>query len=235
MIRSLVLVLALGCAFAATEARAQKALPTCSSLVPELKRSPMTLRNGLPLQTVDAIVEDISSTPDARICTGNARYVDGVRHFSFSARWKDVKQSAYTVEGHEAVTYEEASRARSLRVRTHPKGADGTFAVRSYVPFCTDAEFIRIATNELRLGISFRTLFYREPTYRIVSISSNGYGSGILANCIATVGDGEQQGAVFFGTDWVAGETERRFQFYILETGPEGWKLKNRLWEIGTE
>ena len=235
MIRFLFLVLALGFVCAATAAHAQKTLPTCSGLVADLKRSPLTVRNGLPLQTIDAIVEDATSTPDARLCTGNARYVDGARHFSFSARWRDVKQSAYTVEGHESVTYEEAARARSLRVRTHPKGADGTFAVRSYVPFCTDAEFIRIATNELRLGISFRSLFYREPTYRIVSISSNGYGSGILANCIATVGDGEQQGAIFLGTDWVSGEAERRFQFYILETGPDGWKLKNRLWETGTE
>jgi hypothetical protein len=233
--RPLIPALWLGCLWATAAAHAESALPTCSGLVAALKQSPMTVRNGLPLLTVDAIVEDLKSTPDSRVCTGVAHYPDGAQHVTFLGRWKDERQTSYTVEGHETIKYEEAARALSLRVKTHPNGTDGTFAVRAYLPYCTDAEFIRIATNELRQGISFRGLFFKEPTYKIVSIDANGYGSGILANCVATVGDAEQHGQIFLGTDWVNGEAERRFQFYILESGPDGWKLKNRLWEFGTE
>jgi hypothetical protein len=63
----------------------------------------------------------------------------------------------------------------------------------------------------------------------------NGYGSGILANCVATVGDDKEEGAIFLGTDWVPGEANRRYQFYILDAGPDGWKLVNRLWQLGAE
>lgn len=233
--RQLLPVLALAGVSAALPAHADRALPTCSSLVAELQRNAIMVRNGLPLQAIDAIVEDLKSTPTTRICTGVAHYPDGNWHVTFTGRWRDERQTSFLVEGHETVRYEEDDRARSLRVRTHPKGMDGTFAVRAYVPYCTDPEFIRIANSELHLGISYRNTFYREPTYKILSIEANGYGSGILANCVAKVGDAEEQGAIFLGTDWVGGETERRFQFHILETGPEGWKLKNRLWEIGSE
>jgi len=229
------LPVAFGCACIATAAHAERALPTCSGLVAEMQRSPMMVRNGLPLQSIDAIVEDLKSTPVSRTCTGVAHYPDGNWHVTFTGRWKDDAQTNFAVDGHETARYEEEDRARSLRVRTHPKGTDGTFAVRAYVPYCTDPEFIRLATNELHLGVSYRASFFKEPTYKILSIEANGYGSGILANCVATVGDAEEQGAIFIGTDWVSGQTERRFQFHVLETGPEGWKLKNRLWELGSE
>jgi hypothetical protein len=233
--RSYLPVLALAGACAAAPAQAERALPTCSGLVPDLQRNALMVRNGLPLQAIDVIVEDLKSTPVSRICTGVAHYPDGNRHVTFTGRWRDLRETSYVVEGHETVHYEEEDRARSLRVRTHPKGMDGTFSVRAYVPYCTDPEFIRLATNELHLGITYRNLFFREPAYKILSIEANGFGSGILANCVAKVGDADEQGAVFLGTDWVSGATERRFQLHILETGPDGWKLKNRLWEIGSE
>ena len=121
MIRSLA-VAALACALAATAAHAQKALPTCTELVPALKRDRETVRDSLPVLSVEAIVEDLKSTPDARLCTGVARYADDRRHYTFSARWRDARQTAYTVEGHETVPYEAAARAQSLRARLHPKG-----------------------------------------------------------------------------------------------------------------
>lgn len=226
----------LACALAPHAAFAQlRALPTCSGLVPALERDRELIRSGLAITRVDAIVEDISSTPDARFCTGVAHYPDGAIHLTYSAFWSDAAKTSYAVEGHETTAHETASRALSLRVRLHPVGDDGTFSTNDYVPYCTDARFRHMATRELHLGISTDVGFYREPDFTIKKMAVNGYGSGILANCVATVGDGAAQGAIFIGTDWAPGAANRRYQFYILAAGPDGWKLPNRLWRLGAE
>ncbi len=212
-----------------------RALPSCSGLIPDLQRDVGLVRSGLVVEAVDEIVEDLDSSPNARQCTGVAHYKDGTMHLTFAAQWRDVANTSYVIEAHETTDVEEASRALSLRVRTHPRDADGTFSLRTYVPYCSDAAFIKLATNELHIGISARRAFYKEPTFNITSMNVNGYGSGILANCVATLSDGKEQGAIFLGTDWVTGEANRRYQFYILDAGPDGWKLVNRLWQLGAE
>ncbi|HUZ72528.1 MAG TPA: hypothetical protein VMU87_06055 [Stellaceae bacterium] len=231
-------VVAFACVAAAPAARAQLiALPSCSGLVPDLQRSPALVRSGLHILRVDEIVEDVSSSPLARICTGVAHYADESLHLTYTADWRDNNRTDYVVQSHETTAAEEASRALSLRIRTHPADDDGTFSLDDYVPYCGDAEFTKLATAELHLGISARNAFYREPSFRIMSITTNGYGSGVLANCIAEVGNDKEKGAIFLGTDWAdrAGRNTRRYQFYILAAGPDGWKLKNRLWELGAE
>jgi hypothetical protein len=229
---------ALVCGFAAAPAVAQQpsALPSCRDLIPALAADPSSARNRIKLQTIDHIVEDRASTGEGRLCTGVARYRNDTAHLTFSAKWDDAKRKTMTVIGHETVDSEEASRALSLRRLYHPSGADGSYSLQAYVPYCTDAEFIKIATAEMHYGISFRTAFYREPDFEIIDITANGYGSGILSNCVATVGNDKEKGTIFLGTNWVSGgEKERRYEFYILESGPDGFKLKNRLWELGEE
>ena len=227
----------LACGFAATPALAQQqGLPSCKDLVPTLIADPSSIRNRTKLLGVDHIVEDHNSTPDTRLCTGIAYYRNDISHITYNAKWSDAKRKAMIITGHETNNSEEASRALSLRRLNHPGGTDGTYSLEAYVPYCTDAEFIKIATAELHYGISFRAAFYREPDFEIIDISANGYGSGILSNCVATVGNDKEKGTSFLGTIWVAGgEKERRYEFYILESGPDGFRLKNRVWEMGGE
>jgi hypothetical protein len=223
---------------AAAPARAQlRSLPSCSGLVPDLKRLPTLVRSGLHVQAVDEIVEDIASSPLSRLCTGVVHYADEALHFTYTADWNDEGRTSYIVQAHETTPREEEQRAVSLRVRTHPSDDDGTYSLQDYVPYCTDAKFIKLATKELHLGISTRNAFYREPSYKILSIIANGYGSGVLANCVAVVGNDTVKGSIFMGTDWAdqTGANGRRYQLYILAAGPEGWKLENRLWEMGAE
>ena len=230
------LILAAGALLVAPGAQAQlRALPSCTGLVPGVMRLPGLVRSGLKPLQVDAVVEDLASTPDNRICTGVLHYADESVHLTFTALWRDAGDRGDAISTHETSAREEQSRALSLRLRFHPEGEDGTFAIRDYVPYCSDSEFIRRATEELHLGISRRDAFYREPSFKIFSMAPNGYGSGVLANCIAVVGDGQQKGAIFLGTDLVPGAANRRYQFYILSAGPDGWKLKNRLWDLGIE
>ncbi|HXQ53508.1 MAG TPA: hypothetical protein VN802_20625 [Stellaceae bacterium] len=234
-LRGLTLALLIACAAAAGARAQEQAMPSCDGLVPRLKADPSSIRNGTPLVGVDAIVEDLQSTPASRICTAAARYKSGNVNITFTAKFSDDKHLSFSVDAHDATVVEATSRARALRAKSHPPGQDGTFSFDAYVPYCTDAEFIKLATAELHYGISFRDAFYREPDFRILDISSNGYGSGILSNCIATVGNGEAKGAIFIGTNWVNSQTGRRYEFYVLASGPDGFKLKNRLWETGAE
>lgn len=230
--------LAFACVVGAPAAQAQLvALPTCSGLVPDLERSPNLVRSGLHILRVDEIVEDIASSPLARVCTGVAHYADELLHLTYTANWRDEARTEFVIQSHETTEPEEASRALSLRIRTHPSNDDGTFSLDDYVPYCGDAEFRKRATTELHLGISTRNAFYREPTFTFTSIITNGYGSGVLANCVAEVGNDKEKHAIFLGTDWSdrTGENQRRYQFYILAAGPDGWKLKNCLWELGAE
>jgi hypothetical protein len=234
-LRQLPLALLLACA-AATGARAQgQAMPTCTGLVPQLKADPSSVRDGAPLIGVDAIVEALQSTPTSRLCTGVARYKDTTADITYTAKFTDDRHQSFSVDAHDATADEAEDRAATLRRKFHPPGQDGTFSFASYVPYCTDAEFVKLAATELHDGVSFRDAFYREPDFRVIDISTNGYGSGILSNCIATVGDDQQKGAIFLGTNWVNSETGRRYEFYILAVGPDGFKLKNRLWELSTE
>ncbi len=229
-------VLALTVLLGAAPAIAQpKILPSCSGLLGNLQRDPTNLRFGAPFHSLSAIVADTTSSPDSRMCTAVAQYANGNSHLTYTAHWDDKKHTAYTVLWHETTAIEEASRAISLRLRNHPAGQDGTFSLGTYVPYCTDPQFVRMARAELRYGISFRNAFYKEPTYDIMTIAANGYGSGILSNCVATVGNDQEKGAVFLGTNWVAGETQRRYAFYMLDVGPDGWKIRNRLWELSAE
>ena len=214
---------------------AESGLPSCTALVAPLKSDRSSIRNGAPLLGVDAIVEDVQPAPSVRVCTGVALYRDGTSHITYTAKWNDEKHTSFDVNGHPTTDVEAASRARSLRIRNHPRERDGTFLIRVALPFCTDPEFTKLAEAELRYGISFRDVFYREPGYRIFAMDSNGYGSGILTNCVATVGDDTAKGAIFLGTNWAEGETARKYQFYILSPGPDGFTLRNRLWEIGSE
>ena len=214
---------------------AEPALPSCTALVARLQADPSTIRQGAPLLGVDAIVEDMQPPPNSRVCTGIARYRDGTSHMTFTAKWDHEKHASFDVNGHETTVAEAASRARSLRVSNHPPGRDGTFQLRVELPFCTDPEFTKLAETELQYGISFRDAFYREPGYRIFAMNANGYGSGILTNCVATVGDDKNQGSIFLGTNWAKAETARKYEFYILSPGPDGFSLKDRLWEIGGE
>ena len=221
---------------------AEPALPSCTALVAPLQRDPSSARNGAPLLAVDAIVEDVQPPPGTRLCTGVARYRDGTSHITYTAKWDDDKHAAFDVNAHEATTVEATSRARSLRVRNHPPGRDGTFLIRTSLPFCTDPDFTKLAASELRTGISAREAFYREPGYRIFALDTNGYGSGIMTNCLATVGDDQTKGVVFLGTNWTDTANAHKYdsyilsyEFYILSPGPDGFSLKNRLWEMGSE
>ena len=214
---------------------AEPALPSCAALVAPLRADPSSVRQDAPLLGVDAIVEDAQPPPDTRLCTGVAHYRDGIGHITFSAKWKDAAHNSFDVNGHETTIDEATSRARSLRMRDHPPGRDGTFLIRLALPFCTDPEFTKLAETELRYGISFRDTFYREPGYRIFAMATNGYGSGILTNCVATVGDDKSKGSVFLGTSWAEAEAARKYEFYLLSPGPDGFSLTNRLWEIGGE
>lgn len=216
-------------------AAAPSALPSCTALVAPLQHDPSSVRDGAPLLAVDVIVEDVQPPRDTRVCTGVARYRDGTSHITYSAKWDDDKHTAFDVNAHETTDIEAASRARSLRVHNHPPGRDGTFLVRVTLPFCTDPEFTKLAEGELHYGISFRDTFYREPEDRIFAMDSNGYGSGILTNCVATIGDDHTKGVVFLGTNWAETLSTRKYEFYILSPGPDGFSLKNRLWEIGSE
>jgi hypothetical protein len=229
------LLLALGLIAAAPLAQAQStALPSCKALVPRLEQDPSSQHGGVPLLGVDYVVEDLQSTPDSRLCTGVAQYRDATTHITWSATWDDPKHTVFDVNGHETNASEAESRATTLRVRNHPPGLDGTFLLRSMVPYCEDANFAKLVENELHIGISFRDTFYREPSYSVVAMSSNGYGSGVVINCLATVGNGTIKGAIFIGTDW-SDANGRKFQLYILSPGPDGFALKNRLWETATE
>jgi hypothetical protein len=214
---------------------AESALPSCTALVAPLQRDPSSVRAGAPLLGVDAIVEDVQGTQETRLCTGVARYRDGTGHITYSARWTGAKHSSVDVNAHETTALEAASRARSLRIRSHPRGESGTFSLDTEQPFCADAGFTKLAEAELRTGISFREAFYKEPDYRIFEMRANGYGSGVLANCVATLGTDAAKGAIFLGTNWAGLETARTYQFYILSPGPDGFNLKNRLWESGSE
>lgn len=220
---------------ASCAAAQERRLPSCTGLVPALMRDPSSARNDYKLEGVQYVVDDIGSGPDERVCTALGLYQEGDVPIAYTARWEDDTRTAYDVNAHGATPIDEISRAASLRVRNHPEGQDGTFSVRTYVPYCTEPEFLRLARQELRFGISTRNAFYKEPDYDIFKIIPNGYGSGILSNCIATVGNDTVRGDIFIGTDWVPGQTQRRYQFYILPTGPEGWKLQNRLWTSSAE
>lgn len=189
----------------------------------------------MPLLGVQLIVEDVQSTPDARLCTGVAQYRDATIHITYTAVWNDSKHSSFDVNAHATTDAEAEGRAVSLRIDTHPPGRDGTFLVSLGLPFCTDADFAQQAERELREGIAYRRAFYREAQYRILGVTENGYGAGLGTNCIVTVGDDRNKGAVFIGTNDVPASQGQRFQFYILSPGPEGFALKNRLWEIGSE
>jgi len=228
-------ILALGLVAAASAAQAQDAvLPSCKALVPRLKQDTSSRHDGVPLLGVDHIVEDLRSTPDARLCTGVSQYRDATTHITWSATWDDVKHTAFDVNAHETSPSEAESRATTLRVRNHPPGLDGTFLLSAIVPYCEDAAFTKLVENELHTGISFRDTFYREPSYNVLGLTLNGYGSGVVINCLATVGNGAIKGGIFIGTDW-ADASGRKFQLYVLSPGPEGFALKNRLWETGTE
>jgi hypothetical protein len=209
-------------------------LPTCTALVPRLQDDPSSLRGKLRVLSVDHIVEDMTSTQDARVCTGVAQYRDATTHMTWTGTWEDAKHTSFDVNGHDTTDQEAESRARSIRVRTHPPGLDGTFLVRTVVPLCADQDFDRLAENELRVGISFRQSFFREPDYHILSMDSNGYGSGVVINCVATIGNANRKGEIFIGTQW-ADADGRKYEFYLLSPGPDGFAVPNRLWEIGTE
>jgi len=209
-------------------------LPGCTALVTRLRADPSSQHEKAPLLGVDDIVEDVASLQDARLCTGVAQYRDATTHITWTAGWANSKHQSFDVNAHETTDAEAESRGRSLRIRTHPPGLDGTFLSRNVVPLCADPDFDKLAENELRTGISFRQGFFREPDYRILSMDSNGYGSGVVINCVALVGDANRKGEIFIGTQW-AGEGSRKYEFYLLSPGPDGFSLPNRLWEMGTE
>lgn len=192
------------------------------------------MNEGEPLLGIDALVEDLESTPDVRVCTGVGRYRSISKHITFTAKWRDEQQKAVSLDAHNTTDDEAVSRARSLRIKLHPSG-DGTFSVKILPAVCTDPAFVRQAQEELRLGISVDEALYREPGYTIFKMTSNGYGSGIMANCIATIGDSELRGEIFLGTNWARGEAGRRFVFYALPAGPEDFRLTDRLWQLSTE
>lgn len=224
----LALVLALG---PAGWARAEP-LPDCRALLPALQQDPTSVQDGEPLLTVDNIVSDRSSGDELRVCTGIARYRSISTHLTYTAKW-DPEHAGVGIEAH-ATTFEEAAaRARSLRIKFHPYG-DGTYTMRNLVPYCGDADFTRQATKELQFGISIDDGFFREPSYSVFTMRSNGAGTGVMANCVATVGDDQGKGDIFLGSNWVRGQMGRRFEFYVLP-GPQGFQLKNRLWDLSAE
>ena len=223
-------------AIAAVTAHAQaKPLPSCAGLVDALKSDPSSILNGSPLLTVDKLVAGKASTAERRVCTGVANYRDATSHITFSATWLDETQAALDVNGHATTEDEAKDRALALRAAYHADGADGTFALVDYTPYCSDPDFLTMATSELHHGISTGTNFYLEPDYRITDIVPNGPGAGILANCVATISNGKVKAQIFLGTNWIDIAVATRYQFYILETGPDGFKLVNRLWDLATE
>jgi len=205
--------------------------PDCKALLSKVRQDPSSIRNGAPLLSVSAVVEDETSTDAARICTGVGHYRDSDLRVTYTARWRPANRD-FDVELHDTTDDEAAGRARSLRKLYHPAGADGTFSLLDVGGGCTDPDYRNLALRELHTGISFRAAFYREPGFDILDMSSNGIGSGPLNNCIATVSDGKEKGEIFIGTDWTGEQTARRIQLYVLEAGPEGFKFKDRLWEL---
>jgi hypothetical protein len=231
-LRGAAAALILPLAIAGTSAAADAPVaPDCNKLLSIVQNDPSSIHDGAPLLSVSAIVEDEISTDDARICTGVGHYRDSDIPVTYTARWKPIDDT-FDIEMHPATNDEAVSRARTLRTLYHPKGADGTFSLADTSAGCLDPDYKALATRELRLGISFLASFYREPDIQILDIATNGFGSGLLANCIATVGNGKEKGDIFIGTNWTGNENDRRTQFYVLDAGPEGFKLKDRLWEL---
>jgi hypothetical protein len=222
-----VLAASAGAAAAADEPMA----PDCTTLIPLLQNDPSSIHDGAPLLSVSAVVADQASSDAARVCTGVGHYRDSDLPVTYTARWRPANQ-AFDIEMHAATDDEAASRAESLRALYHPKGQDGTFSLLDTGSGCTDPDYRDLATQELRLGISFRDSFYREPDADILDIFANGIGSGLLSNCIATVGTGTDKGEIFIGTNWTGNGGDRRIQFYVFDAGPEGFKLKDRLWQL---
>jgi hypothetical protein len=223
-------------AIAAVAAHAQdKPLPSCAGLIDALKSDPSSILNDSPLLSVEKLVATIGSTAQNRVCTGVANYRDATSHITYTAKWVDDTKTTFDVNAHPTTDDEAKARAVALRVAHHAEGTDGTFALADYTPYCTDADFLTMATSELQHGISAGTDFYLEPDYRVSDLLPNGPGSGILANCVATVSGDKVKGAIFIGTNWVDVATASRYQFYILDTGPDGFKLVNRLWDLATE
>ena len=218
-------------AVAGVSAADDEKAPDCHTLFTMVQKDPSSIHDGAPLLSMTAIVEDQSSTADERVCTGVAHYRDADVNSTFTARRRSGSEE-FDIEMHEATDDEAASRARSLRTLYHPARQDGTFTLLDTAGGCLDPDYRDLATRELHLGISFRTSFYREPEFNILDISTNGFGSGLLSNCVATVGNGKEKGDIFIGTNWTGDESDRRIQFYVLDTGPEGFKLKDRLWEL---
>jgi len=215
----------------AAVAAGEPVAPNCDALLALVQKDPSSIRDGAPLLSVSAIVEDQRSTNEVRICTGVALYRDGEEPVTYTAHWRPAK-GAFDIELHQATEDEAASRARSLRALYHPAGEDGTFALTSSIVGCTEPDYRELAARELQLGISVQGSFYREPDFDIFDIAANGFGSGLLSNCIATVGSAKARGRIFLGTDWTGDESDRRVQFYVLDAGPDGFKLRNRLWEL---
>jgi hypothetical protein len=225
---ALVLLLApAGAAVAADEPKA----PDCASLLPVVQNDPSSVHDGAPLLSVSAIVADQASSDEARICTGIGHYRDNDVPVTFTSRWRQASQT-FDIEMHATTDDEAAARATSLRTLYHPQGENGTFSLLDTAGGCTDRDYRDLATRELHIGISVRTSFYREPDFNILDMAANGIGSGILTNCIATVSNGSQKGELFIGTNWTGDESDRRIQFYVLDAGPEGFKLEDRLWEL---
>lgn len=227
----------LGLAFFLTTAAAAFAadsMPGCAALVAPLQKDPSSILEEEPLIGVDYIVQDWKSAKDVRICTGVARYRSISTHITWAAKWLDEKHSGISINAHRTTDDEAASRARSLRIRNHPSG-DGTFSMRAFPAYCTDPDFARHAVEELNFGISVNNTFYREPDYTIFDIHNNGYDTGIMASCLATVGNAKVKGDIFLGTNWVLGQNGRRFEFYVLPAGPQDFRLENRLWELSAE
>ena len=223
-------------AAAAGSAHAQdKPLPSCSNLVVALKDDPSSILNGSALLSVENLVADPSSTGLHRLCTGVANYRDATSHISYTANWKDESETTVDVNAHPTTSDEAKGRAVALRNAYHTGGQDGTYAIVDYTPYCADDDFATVATHEMNQGISTGEAFYLEPGYKIFSIAPNGPGSGILANCLATVGNDQVKGDIFIGTNWVNSTQATIYQFYILEAGPDGFKLANRLWDLKTE
>ena len=54
------------------------------------------------------------------------------------------------------------------------------------------------------------------------------------ANALFLVGNASRKGDIFIGTQW-ADADGRKYEFYLLSPGPEGFTLPNRLWEMSTE
>jgi hypothetical protein len=221
---------------AAHPASAQdRQIPPCKALVAALQRDPSSVLNGSPLLSVDNLVADPHSTAERRTCTGIANYRDASGHITFIAAWSDDNRTGFDVNAHPTTADEAKSRAVALRNANHESGQDGTYAIAAYTPYCTDPKFLTMATNELHQGISAGENFYREPDYKILAIAPNGPGAGILANCVATIGNDTIKGQIFIGTNWVNAAAATLYQFYVLEAGPDGFKLTNRLWDLATE